>query len=332
MSSAVREWHGVDRATFEREVVPTGAPAVLRGVVASWPVVRAGLTSDTALADYLMAHDGGEPLSTYVGPPEIAGRFFYDKDLRGFNFDRGAAPLGAVLAKLLADRDAASPATIYSGAAAAQDHFPGFAAAHPQPLLEPDVMPRLWLGNASRISTHYDVATNLACVAAGRRRFTLFPPEQVRNLYVGPLEHTISGQPVSMVDPLSPDHDRFPRYATAAAASLIAELAPGDALYMPSLWWHHVEAFGPLNLLVNYWWGEPAEASAFEALIHALLAVRDLPERERTAWRAFFDHFAFEATAPAHLPPHARGVLGPPSPARTAMIRDFLRRRLGRAA
>ena len=326
MQATVREWRDVDRRRFDEEIVPAGEPAVLRGVAAHWPVVAAGLQSPEALANSLLSFGSARPLSTYVGPPGIGGRFFYRDDMRGLNFDRGSAPLRNVLAQLLADApDGLGPA-IYSGAAAASDHFPGFALANPMPLLDAEIMPRLWIGNAVTISTHYDVASNIACVAAGDRRFRLFPPEQVANLYVGPLENTISGQPVSMVDPVDPDLTRYPRFADALATMRVVDLAPGDALYLPSLWWHHVQSFGRLNLLVNYWWTEPNDGSAFECLIHGLLAIRDLPARERVAWRAFFDHFVFEHddAAAAHLPEHARGVLGARSPARAALIRDFL--------
>lgn len=332
MTGSPPEYQDVTRERFEAEIAPAGRPAILRGLVAAWPAVAAANRSPASLVEYLGRHDSGVPLSTYVGAPGIDGRFFYRDDLRGFNFDRGAAPFAGVAQTLLADLETGSGPAIYSGAASAGDHFPTFAGDNPMPLLDPAVMPRLWIGNATTISTHYDVAANIACVAAGHRRFTLFPPEQVANLYVGPLENTISGQPVSMVDPLAPDLERFPRYREAMAAAQTAELGPGDAIFVPSLWWHNVRSLSRFNLLVNYWWTSPHQGSAFEVLIHGLLAIRDLPARERDAWRAFFDHFVFDPDPEpaAHLPPHARGVLGPASPARTALVRDFLMRGLRR--
>jgi hypothetical protein len=320
-----------DRLSFEQDVAGAGRPALFKGLVSQWPAVQAAADSPRALGDYLLGHHTGRPLSTYVGAPDIGGRFFYRDDLRGFNFERGEAPLPAILKMLLTDEGAGRPPAIYSGAVGADDHFPRFAADNPLPLLPRDVMPRLWIGNETVVSTHYDVACNIACVAAGRRRFTLFPPEQVANLYVGPLENTISGQPVSMVDPRAPDLNRYPRFAEAMKAAIVVDLEPGDALFIPSLWWHHVEAFGRLNLLVNYWWSEPTDASAFETLIHGLLAIRDLPRHEREAWRAFFDHFVFDpGEGGAHLPDHAKGILGPRSPQRADLIRGFLMKGLSR--
>jgi hypothetical protein len=136
-----------------------------------------------------------------------------------------------------------------------------------------------------------------------------------------------------MVDVGAPDLARFPRFANAMDAALVADLEPGDAIYIPSLWWHDVSAHGPLNVLVNYWWGQQAAASPFAALIHALHAIRDMPPGEREAVRGWFDHYVFgpDASAAAdHLPFAARGVLGAPSPERSDMIRGYLRRALDR--
>ncbi|MDQ0840028.1 hypothetical protein QFZ54_003881 [Sphingomonas faeni] len=44
--------------------------------------------------------------------------------------------------------------------------------------------------------------------------------------------------------PLAPDLDRFPRYALAAETARSAVLAPGGAIYVPTMWWHHVRSTG----------------------------------------------------------------------------------------
>ena len=97
----------------------------------------------------------------------------------------------------------------------------------------------------------------MAIVIGGWRRFTLFPPEQVDNLDVGPLHFTIAGPPVSMVDLLHPDFERYPRFATALEHAVMAELGPGDALFIPPLWWHDVEALDGVNVRMSYWWETP---------------------------------------------------------------------------
>lgn len=317
----------VDADTFAREVAAGYRPVVLRGQVAHWEAVRAGAGGDRAMAEYLAGFGGGRPLEVMIGAPEIEGRFFYNDDLSGFNFGRQQVPLGAFVAELLrlSEGGVERPHALYASSATAPEHLPGWERANPLGL-RVDAPARLWIGNATRVATHYDTSSNIACVVAGRRRFTLFPPEQLRNLYPGPLDRTMAGPPSSMVDPDAPDLDRYPRFAEALAHAQVAELGPGDAIFIPPIWWHHVRAFDRLNVLVNYWW-EHRSAQAFLALVHAVSAVRDLPRAEKAAWRSWFDHLVFDddaAQAADHLPEHARTVLGPPSRERTERIRQFL--------
>ncbi len=333
----VAERAAVDAATFAAEVAGRDTPILLRGQVAHWVSVQAGRQGDQATAQYLAGlGDGGKPMEVLIGGPEFGGRFFYrGDDLEGFNFHREKAPLGVLLSELL--RLSSVPErerhVLYANAATAPEHLPGWAAANPLDLPLGDATPRLWIGNGSQTATHYDGSTNLACVVAGQRRFTLFPPDQVGNLYIGPLDRTLAGPPSSMVDPLAPDLDRYPRYAEALQHAMVADLAPGDALFIPAIWWHHVQAFGTLNVLCNYWWSYDASVSPFHALVHALMAVRDRPVAEKAGWRAWFDHYVFDDAAAAagdHLPEAARGVLGPESPDRTERLRGYLLKALQR--
>ena len=323
----IRELPSIDADDFLREVVPGYEPVVLRGQVSAWPAVEAGRRGPRAIADYIAAFDCGRPADVMIGAPTIGGRFFYSDDMRGFNFRREAVPLRELLSKLLElEGDALAPA-LYAGAAAAPEHLPGWEAANRLALPVQSATARIWIGNRARASTHYDVSHNVACVVAGRRRFVVFPPQQIANLYVGPLEFTMAGQPTSMVDVDRPDFARFPRFAEALRHALVAELAPGDAIFIPSLWWHDVTALEPLNVLINYWWGQAVAAPAFPALIHALMSLRDVSPGERDAWKVWFDYYIFGTEACAaghHLPSHARGVLGPPSPNRNKMIKDYL--------
>lgn len=320
-----------DAAAFLRDVVPHYAPVVLRGLVADWPVVAAGRRGDRALVEYLATLDSGRPVNVFSAPPEQGGRFFYADDMRGLNFGTEQVTLTRLLVALLEMAGEARSPALYAGAAPAAETLVRFATDNPMPLPLPGAEPRIWIGNRSRIATHYDMSDNIACVAAGRRRFLLFPPGQVGNLHVGPLERTPAGQPVSMVDPLAPDLSRYPRFAAAREHMLVAEMMPGDALYIPSLWWHHVTAGAAINVLVNYWSRPAAAGSPLAAMVHALHTIRDLPEGERAAWRDWFDYYVFgmdRLDAAAHLPAHAQGVLGPPSPDRDRMVAAFVRNAL----
>ena len=325
----IEEISAPDRATFEREIRPQYRPVVIRGAVRDWPVIEAGRRSPSDALAYLEALDSEAPTELMVAPPGEKGRFFYRPDMRGFNFCREKASLSQLAQHLRQIEQEPEPIGIYAGATPAASHLPGFERDNAFPLADAvsGATTRVWLGNATQVAAHFDLSDNFAAVALGRRRFTLFPPEATGDLYVGPLDMTLAGQPVSMVDPLAPDLDRYPRYAEAEAKAQFAELEPGDAVYIPTLWWHHVQATAPINILVNYWHNDAQRGGGFLALIHAIMAIRDQPQGQREAWRAWFEHFVFAedaAQAADHLPPHARTVTGPPSPQRDEMIRRFI--------
>ncbi|MBC9033405.1 cupin-like domain-containing protein [Sphingomonas sp. JC676] len=324
----VKEREAVTPEVFAGEIASGYEPVVLRGQVAGWPAVQAGREGSQAMLEYLARFRGGAALEVLVSTPEIDGRFFYSEDMQGFNFTRQRVPLEALLGELARFAGAeGTPPALYANAATAAEHFPGWAEANRLDLAASGATPRLWIGNAVRIATHFDASANVAAVVAGRRRFTLFPPTQAANMYVGPLDRTLAGPPVSMPDPESPDLTRYPRYAEALRHALVADLEPGDALFIPAIWWHHVRALDPVNVLVNYWWAYDASATPFIAMIHALMSIRDLPPEQKQAWRAWFDYLVFDedaASAGDHLPPHVRSVLGPASEERTERLRAFL--------
>jgi hypothetical protein len=332
---SVRAWTNVDAAIFQNEIVPRNEPAVLRGAIRDWPAVQAGLRSNRALADYIKGFDRGQPVETLIGDPAIKGRFFYEEGLKSLNFVRKPEQIGASLERLLAHVDDAEPPALFIQSASIPDSLPGFADANALALANPTAVPRIWVGNSVTVTTHYDLSDNIACVVGGRRRFTFFPPEQIRNLYVGPIHYTLAGQPVSLVSLEEPDLARYPRFAEAMAAAQVAELEPGDAVFIPYFWWHHVKSLERFNVLVNYWWNaaEPGFGSPYDALLHAFLTLRTLPPNQRAAWRAVFDHYVFETGGDPveHLPPDARGALGAMTPALAAQIRAGLLRRLNRS-
>lgn len=299
---------------------------MLRGLAAEWPVVRA---ADTAA--YLKGFDSGAPTDMSVAAPEHQGRLFYTDGMAGLTFTRERATVTTVLDRIAAVAGEAEPETIAAQAVVVAEALPGFADANRLTLFEKPVAPRIWIGNRAVTATHHDMVSNIAVVVAGSRRFTLFPPDQVVSLYIGPFEFTPAGTPASLVDPEAPDLDRFPRAGEVMAHALTAELGPGDALYIPHMWWHHVRSLGALSVLVNYWWDEappPQPGLApINALVHALLSFEDIPDEQRAAWRAMFDHFVFHADGDpnAHIPEGRRGIRGTLS----AESKTRLRKQLG---
>jgi hypothetical protein len=326
----IAEYENVDRTRFEREIVPKGEPAVLRRLVGDWPAVRAAQDGDEALAEFLRAAAAEVPFEAWFGAPEIGGRFGYTEDFSGFNHDRRLATVDQLLDLLLRQRGNEQPFSMYAGGVPVRRHLPGLLPLIPVPVLdmERETLISLWLGNRTRTAAHWDLPQNLACVVAGRRRFTLFPTDQIANLYVGPLDFTLAGQPISLVDIDAPDLERFPRFAEALDAARTAELGPSDSLYIPSLWWHAVQSLDELGAMINFWWrdAEPPLLTPLNALYHAVITMKNLPQNEMAAWRVLFDHYIFGANGDPveHLPERARGILGRRTPELVARVKKLL--------
>ncbi|MBS0254154.1 MAG: cupin-like domain-containing protein [Proteobacteria bacterium] len=330
---AVREVVAPDAAALDRLLVGAREPFVVRGLVADWPLVRAGLASAREARRYLLERARQVPFAVSIGSPGQAGRLFYD-DGMAMNFHVARGKLADIFAGFDDNEAAADPPTIYLGSIDVPTHFDGVDAENRVELGQRRPVVSLWIGTRTRIAAHNDFPDNLACCVAGRRRFVLFPPEQFANLYLGPIDNTPAGRAVSLVDFSAPDPAAHPRFAEALAVGQLAELEPGDALFIPSMWWHHVEGLAPFNILMNYWWrdtpaflGQPQDA-----LNHAILTIRDLPEADRAIWRALFDHYAFSggADAAAHIPEGGRGVLDRLDAESAGRLRSFLLRSLSR--
>ena len=332
----LRECPGVDRDRFEAEILPGNEPVVLRGLVAHWPAVRHGRESDQAIAQYLAAMDNGSPVNALMTRPEEEGRIFYDASMAGFNYLRSSRTVTQVLEQVLRYSQFERAPAVAAQSALIPACLPGFVQQNAMPLLDADVAPRLWFGTAIVTPAHFDESHNIACCVAGRRRFTLFPIEQIDNLYIGPLDHSPAGTPLSLVDFAKPDFDRFPRFREALAHARTAVLEPGDAIYIPPLLWHHVRSLAQVNMLVNYWWvhsapGHAKPPHAFDALLHAVTALRGLPPEQRRAWAEVFDHYIFDTgrDVTGHIPTERQSVLGPMSADDYAQARAALLKRLG---
>jgi Cupin-like domain len=333
----VKEYSGLTVEEIRRDVLPDKHPAVLRGLVRDWRAVRESLDSPASLLRYLTALDSGAPVDALMTAPQAGGQIAYNAAMSGFNFIRNRLPLAEIAAQVLRYAQFPNPPAVAAQSALICDCLPAFAAENALTLFDASVLPRIWLGNRITTPTHVDEWNNVACVVAGSRRFTLFAPEQIANLYIGPLDFAPTGAAMSMVSLRDPDFTRYPKFRDALAAAEVAVLQPGDCIFIPPLWWHHVESLEPFNVLVNYWWHDPLGAaakadSAFDALLHGILSIRGLPAESRRAWGAFFEQYVFGAHADSieHIPPERRGILGELSPQQLHALRSHLAKKLGR--
>ncbi len=327
--AAIAEFDGTPDAAQFAELRKQGQPVVLRGLVAGWPAMDAARSGDESIVRYMARESSTRPVTAIAAPPSAGRRFFYTDDLSRLNFNRGQGRLETFMQDLLAASAMADVPALAVQSEDIAELLPRFAAENRLHLVE-GVRPRIWIGNRISVAPHYDLMENVACCVAGRRRFTLFPPDQLANLYPGPFELTPAGTPVSMVDTAAPDLAKYPRYEQAWAAAQQATLEPGDALYIPYCWWHGVQSLDPLNILVNYWWneGEPEGiGSPYSALLHGIMSLRHLPPEKKAVWKTMFDYYVFEEQGDPveHLPQQAKGLFAAPSPALFARMRELIR-------
>lgn len=252
----IAEWAAPTPEQFRAEILPGGQPAVMRQVALDWPLVIAARHGAHEAMSFLEKIANTNLALVLRTDPAQEGRFHYGEDVRSFNFVRGEGNIAGIIAGLRQEENSYRPFAIAAQSMDAERFFPGFSQAHPMPLVPPSTGPRVWIGNAAKVATHHDPIDNVAVVGVGRRHFTLFPPSAEDDLYMGPHDPTPAGARISMVHVTAPDFERFPRFASALEVAQVAELSPGDAIFIPRDWYHHVEALDRFNVLVNYWWND----------------------------------------------------------------------------
>ncbi len=330
VENKVEELSGLTPDTIPTSVLDSQVPILLKGVISNWPLVKKAANT-MALQSYLLSFYQGMAATCFISDKSTNGRYFYDETLTALNFEKQPIQLD----QLLASQKEHNQQHFYIGSVNIEQFLPNLTNDNQlASLASQSPLASIWIGNQSRIAAHQDLPQNLACCISGRRKFTLFPPDQIANLYIGPLDFTPAGQAISMVDFLNPDFDKFPKFAEALKHAQIAELEPGDALLLPSMWWHHIEATQAFNVLVNYWW-QPDNLHAgapMDALLHSLLNIRNLPKPQKKAFKALFDYYIFDnqTDQDQHIPLTRRGILEPNTELSARKIRSMLLNKLNR--
>ena len=327
-----------DQIPFDQLFAAEG-PIILRGLVSDWSLVKAGEQSPGKAMEILQSHSSKKPVGVYIAPPEAEARFFYNQDCTGFNYQSKYLQLSDIFAQIREAENNPDHSYYYMNSLTLDNCFPGLRADNDlsfdhQAFTNNQPLSKVWVGTESIAAAHYDVPSNLACCVLGARRFTLFPPEQIHNLYPGPLEPTPGGQVITMVDLKNPDFERFPRVRRALEAAVVVDLQPGDAVYYPSMWWHQVEALSPFNIMINFWWlRSPAYmGNPMDIVMHAIMGIRDRPEAEKNAWREVFEYYIFGPadTPREHLPTSIQGALGELDDDSIRRLRALVKNKLNR--
>ena len=302
-----------DARAFRAQVAAGTTPAVLRGGGGHWSSVSAGAEGPDAIERYLRHKDSGTPVYTIVGRPATQGRFGFSADTRTVNYDARQTPLSSALAHFPAAAKGGFSVAVQ--AARARAVLTDWEAENRNTLAPAEAEPTIWISMKSSVAPHSDVHDNVAVVVAGSRRFTLFPPEHISNLYLGPLLSSPGGVPTSSVNFREPDLAAHPRFEQAERDAQSAILMPGDVIFIPALWWHGVESLERLNVLVNFWFGGNRHGvSPSDAMAHAALAIASLPRQQRVRWLHYFEHLVFrlDEDPSAHLPGDLEDLISQP--------------------
>jgi jumonji domain-containing protein 7 len=236
-----------------RDWVSRNLPVVVRGGAAHWPAL-----SLWSQPGYLRARLGARPVTVAVTPDGLAdaprGDLFMMPEERRME-------MGQFLDILERPDSAEGVFYIQKQNSNLTDEFQDIMEDVDEDIAwateafgkKPDAV-NFWMGDSRAVtSMHKDPYENIYCVVQGHKEVLLHPPTDLPWLPCAdyrpatwlreaagwaPQETGGPCVPWVAVDPLAPDLRRFPEYRHAAA--LRVRLGPGDILYLPSYWFHHL--------------------------------------------------------------------------------------------
>ncbi len=280
------------------------APVVLKGALQRWPLLAAlqQAGSDDDKLAVLSALLGDEPVVWDVVAAHQRGQFGFSDDLRSLTVQMSHTRRGRFvdLSRDIQQLRVTSPgAAAYLQSASIRPGSP--LASLVGDLPSPVSGRALWVGSGGQVvNLHWDRVCNFICMLAGHKRVALFPFRAVRFLYPAPLNDGPGGAPSSFVRLLEPDLDRFPLFVRAVPLMQVALLEPGDALYVPPFWWHHVESFG-LNVMASVHYKDLPEdrAGVDDDWWRAMILFHRMPSTARRRFaRCYRDALAGRAPSP----------------------------------
>ena len=257
MVSAAPSEFNIDAESFSSQY-RNRLPVVLKGSVAHWPAVR-------------LPWGDRETIAHTLGGAEKEIRVQTSKD--GMHFpavyrrgpDTEASTIGAALGSTIfsgGETSGCHHRRIYcklSVPAALSAVTGGLPAAFgPQPTAGANTAGEttFWMGSGGVITPlHFDHCHTVIAQIHGWKRVLMVSPEDSAHVY--PFSVADGATRVSRIaldawNACDPDQRRrFPEVAKATQYEVILE--PGDVIYIPPAWWHHVEALeGNVSLLLPF--------------------------------------------------------------------------------
>jgi len=250
-AAAVARWNAPDREGLYK-LVQEGVPFIVTGALASWPA-----RERWASLAYLDSCVGHRIVPVEVGAK--VGSSGWREELMPLWCFLSAylAPSCEHCSRWLEPRERYEAGVAYLAQHELLEQCPALRGdvGVPDPwrkVLGKPTRTNVWLGTHGTVTPcHWDSYDNFLAQVQGTKRAVLLAPAERARLHADASAGGTSSQGnVSPVDVEDPDLERFPDFAQARR--LVAELAPGEALFIPQGWWHQVRAL-TASLSVNFW-------------------------------------------------------------------------------
>lgn len=229
------------RRHFERNFVRRSRPVIVDGLIDSWP-------AKSWTIEFFRQHHASVPVVVEVWetPEDCTGTADYAANMRHVTMSLGE------YIDIISSRGPSKQ--YYLVQVPILEKLPELKS-HMRPLgyysqlLKKLTIPELfWLGPPGTVTPcHFDFAHNFLIQVVGRKTVTLFSPDQARQLY---FPHNLKKWNFSPVDVEKPDLEQFPLFRDARPVKCV--LNPGDALFIPQGWWHHVRGLDA-TISLNFW-------------------------------------------------------------------------------
>ncbi|KAL7525580.1 hypothetical protein ACHAXR_001067 [Thalassiosira sp. AJA248-18] len=112
----------------------------------------------------------------------------------------------------------------------------------------------LWMGPRHTVSPlHFDPLDNILMQVVGWKRVLMFPPDNQSRHYAGAKGNQYNTSAIDIENLNSSTLKQFPNFKALAPTPYECILGPGDGLYIPKKWWHHVRSL-EMSVSANVWW------------------------------------------------------------------------------